>query len=218
MKYSEIRGKHVIDKNGEKVGHIIDCIIDISNNKIALKHLILGGGFIEELLESIGAKPDLDPVVNIEDLDTISDEVHLLVNKESLKKTIDPGIFCETDLKFGDISKLDIKDSDGLKLGHVMDLWFDLKSRLWLVVGGGFFEELLEKLHAQPDIDLLIPMDFINGITPKNISLDKSKFELESTCQDEFERMKKVLAERKAEGASELPQIRLGSASGMRLR
>ena len=43
MKYSEIRGKDVIDKNGEKVGHIMDCIIDISNNKVALKHLILGG-------------------------------------------------------------------------------------------------------------------------------------------------------------------------------
>ena len=130
MKYSEIRGKDVIDKNGEKVGHIMDCIIDISNNKVALKHLILGGGFIEEFLESIGARPDIDPVVNVEDLDTISDDVHLLVSKESLKKTIDPGIFCETDLKFGDLRKLDIKDTDGLKLGHVIDLWFDLNSRL----------------------------------------------------------------------------------------
>ena len=82
MKYSEIRGKDVIDKNGEKVGHIMDCIIDISNNKVALKHLILGGGFIEELLESIGARPDIDPVVNVEDLDAISDKVHLLVSKE----------------------------------------------------------------------------------------------------------------------------------------
>jgi len=216
MKYSEIRGKDVIDKNGEKVGDIHDAIIDISNNKIALKHLVLGGGFIEEFLESIHARPDIDPVCNVEDLDSISDKVYLLVDKDSLKKTIDPGVFCETDLRFGDLGKLDIVDSDGLKLGNVVDLWFDLQSRLWLVVGGGFFEELLERLRAQPDIDLLVPMDFIKEVTTKKIILDRTKFELESTCQEEYERMKEVLAAKKAKGITETAQIQFGA--GMRLR
>ena len=72
MKYSEIRGKDVIDSNGEKVGDIIDCIFDVSENKIGLKHFVLGGGMIEELLESIKARPDIDPVCNIADVDSIS--------------------------------------------------------------------------------------------------------------------------------------------------
>ena len=51
MKYSDIRGKDVIDSKGEKIGDIIDCIVDISENKLALKYLVLGGGMIEELAE-----------------------------------------------------------------------------------------------------------------------------------------------------------------------
>lgn len=216
MKYSEIRGKDVIDKNGEKVGNIMDCIIDISENKIALKHLVLGGGFIEELLESIGARPDIDPVCNVEDLASISDKVYLEVAKESLKKTIDPGVLTKTDLKLGEFRKLDIVDSDGLKLGNVIDLWFDLKSRMWLVLGSGYFEELLEKLHAQPDIDLLVPMEYIKEVTCEKICLDRTKFELESTCEDEYAKMKEDLLAKKAKEASEIAQIRFGS--GMRLR
>ncbi|MFW9844687.1 MAG: PRC-barrel domain-containing protein [Candidatus Thorarchaeota archaeon] len=216
MKYSEIRGKDVIDKNGEKVGDIIDCIVDVSDNKIALKHLVLGGGMIEELLESIGARPDIDPVCNVEDLESISDKVYLNVDKASLKKTIDPGVISENNLKFGKFSNLDVVDSDGLKLGNVIDLWFDLNSRMWLVLGGGFFEELLEKIRAQPDIDLLVPMDFIKTVDSKAITIDRTKFELESTCEDEYEKLKKDLAAKKAEEASEFSQIRFGS--GMRMR
>jgi len=216
MKYSEIRHKDVIDSNGEKVGDIIDCIVDISENKIALKHLVLGGGIIEELLESIKARPDIDPVCNVDDLDSISDKVYLKVNKETLKKTIDPGVISETDLNFSKLGKLKVVDADGLKIGNIIDLWFDLNSRMWLVLGGGFIEELLEKLRVQPEIDLLVPMDFIKTITTDAITLNKTKFELESTCEDEYAKVKKELAAPKSSGISSPHQIKLGS--GMRLR
>ena len=210
MKYSEIRRKDVIDSNGEKVGDIIDCIVDISDNKIALKHLVLGGGIIEELLESIKARPNIDPVCNVSDLDSISDKVYLKVSKDSLKKTIDPGVISETDLNFSKLGKLDVVDADGFKIGNIIDLWFDLNSRMWLVLGGGFFEELLERLGAQPDIDLLIPMDFIASINTDTITLDKTKYNLESTCEDEYAKVKKELAVAKSEGVSSNAQLRLG--------
>jgi sporulation protein YlmC with PRC-barrel domain len=210
MKYSEIRGKEVIDSEGEKVGDIIDCIVDISENKITLKHLVLGGGKIEEFLELIGARPDIDPVCNVSHLDTISDKVYLNIGKANLKNTIDPGIVSETDLTFSQLGKLHIVDSDGLKLGQVIDLWFDLDSRMWLLLGGGFFEELLEKLRAQPDIDLLFPMDFIYRIDGEAIHLTQNKFELESTCQDEYTKLKEQLESKKADVSSQNPQLQLG--------
>ena len=216
MKYSEIRGKDVIDSNGDKVGDIIDSIFDISDNQIALKHLVLGGGIIEELLESLKARPDIDPVCNVSDLDTISDKVYLKVDKNSLKKTIDPGVWTETDLNFSQLSKLDIVDSDGLKIGRIIDIWFDLNSQMWLVLGGGFFEELLEKLRVQPDIDLLVPMDFIKAIGADSITLDRTKFEFESTCEDEYEKEKKKLEAEKSAGVSSDAQLRLGP--GVRMR
>ena len=171
---------------------------------------------VEELLESIGARPDIDPVCNVADVDNISDKVYPKVDKKSLKKTVDPGVICETDLNFSQLGKLDVVDSDGLRVGNVIDLWFDKKSQMWLVLGGGFFEELLEKIKATPDIDLLIPEEDIKSVDTKAITLNKTKFELESTCEDEYEKQKKNLAAAKSEEASELSRIRLGA--GVRMR
>ncbi|MHA2159267.1 MAG: PRC-barrel domain-containing protein, partial [Candidatus Thorarchaeota archaeon] len=63
LKYSDIRSKDVVDSKGETVGEVIDWIFDVTDNKLELKYIVLGGGRVEELLESIGAKPDIDPVV-----------------------------------------------------------------------------------------------------------------------------------------------------------
>ena len=171
---------------------------------------------IEELLESIKARPDIDPVCNISDVESVSDKVYLKVDKESLKNTVDPGVICETDLKFSQLGKLKIVDSDGIKIGNVIDLWFDTDSQMWLVLGGGFFEETLEKLRVSPDIDLLVPEEYIKKIDTDSITLHKTKFQLESTCEDEWEKEKKKMSEKLSEEASELSQLRLGA--GVRMR
>ncbi|MFW9806014.1 MAG: hypothetical protein ACFFFK_04735, partial [Candidatus Thorarchaeota archaeon] len=96
----------------------------------------LGGGRIEEFLESIGARPDIDPVVPLEDVDSISDKVYLKVKKEALKKTIDPGVLSESDFTFSKLSDIKVVDSDELKIGFVIDIWFDKENVMWLVLGG----------------------------------------------------------------------------------
>jgi sporulation protein YlmC with PRC-barrel domain len=211
MKYSEIRKKQVLDSEGEHVGDVIDCTFDISKNKLEMKHIILGGGRIEELLERIGARPDIDPVCSALDIDSISDKVYLKVNKDSLCRTIDKGVITDTDLKFTKLTKMKVVDADGFKLGNTIDLWFDKASHLWLVLGGGFFEELLEKIHAQPDIDLLVPQSDIERITKDSIKLVKTRFQLESTCESEYEKMKKQLQGKAPHDDARYSQIRLGA-------
>lgn len=215
MKYSEVRGKDVIDVNGVKVGDVIDCIFDISESKIDLKHFVLGGGMVEELLESIGARPDIDPVANIADVESISDKVYLNVDKDSLCQKIDPGILGESNLNFGQLGNLKIVDADGFKIGNIIDFWFDTDSQMWLVIGGGFFEELLEKIRAQPDIDLLVPLQYIGEISKDKITLNKTKFQLESTCESEYEKEKKELLAATGSADSQA-RLRLGPSSRMR--
>ncbi len=193
LKYSEIRSKDVVDSNSEKVGEVIDWIFNCANNKLDLKYIVLGGGRVEELLESIGARPDIDPVIKLEDVDSISDKIYLKVDGESLKKTIDPGVLAETDITFSKLSDIKVIDSDDFKVGFVIDIWFDLNNMMWLVLGGGFFEELLERLKIQPDIDLLAPPHFIENINSNEIKLSITKFQLESTCEDEYKKLKKQL-------------------------
>ncbi|MHA1949026.1 MAG: PRC-barrel domain-containing protein [Candidatus Thorarchaeota archaeon] len=211
LKYSEIRGKDVVDSKGEKVGEVMDWIFDLTDNKLDLKYVVLGGGRIEELLESIGTRPDIDPVVRIEDIDSISDNVYLKVDGESLKKTIDPGVLTETDISFSKLSDIKVIDSDNFKIGFVINIYFDDENMLWLVLGGGFFEELLERLKAIPDIDLLVPPHFIESLNTSEIKLNVSKFQLESTCEDEYKKLKRVLEGDKPHDDARYAQLRLGS-------
>ena len=210
LKYSDIRSKDVVDSNGEKVGEVMDWIFGCGENKLNLKYIVLGGGRIEEFLESIGARPDIDPVVRLEDVESISDKVYLKVDKESLLKTIDPGVLDESDFTFSKLSDIKVLDSDGVKIGFVIDIWFDKESVMWLLLGGGFFEELLERLKIQPDIDLLVPPHFIDEINKNEIRLNITKFQLESTCEDEYKKLQRQLQEAPPHDDARYAQLKLG--------
>jgi len=212
LKYSDIRSKDVVDSKGEKVGEVMDWIFGCGENKLNPKYIVLGGGRIEEFLESIGRRPDIDPVVRLEDVDSITDKVYLKVDSESLKKTIDPGVLDKADYTFSKLSDIKVVDSDGLKVGFVIDIWFDEDGTMWLLLGGGFFEELLERLKAQPDIDLLVPPHFIESIERDEIRLTISKFQLESTCEDEYKKLQRQLEGAKPHDDARYAQLRLGSA------
>lgn len=214
LKYSEIRGKDVIDSNGEKIGEVMDWIFGCGENRLDLKYVVLGGGRIEEFLEKIGARPDIDPVVRLEDVDSISDKVYLKVDGESLKKTLDPGVLAETYMTFSKLSDVKVIDSDGIKVGFVIDIWYDADNVMWLVLGGGFFEELLERLKAQPDIDLLVPPHFIESIDRDEIRLSLTKFQLESTCEDEYKKLQRQLTGAAPHDDARYAQLKLGRSPG----
>ncbi|OLS29576.1 MAG: hypothetical protein ThorAB25_15750 [Candidatus Thorarchaeota archaeon AB_25] len=211
LKYSDIRSKDVVDSNGEKVGEVMDWIFGCGENKLNPKYIVLGGGRIEEFLESIGTRPDIDPVVRLEEVDSISDKVYLKVDSDSLKKTIDPGVLDESDFTFSKLTDIKVVDSDGFKIGFIIDIWFDEDNMMWLLLGGGFFEELLERLKAQPDIDLLVPPHFIEDISKNEIKLSISKFQLESTCEDEYSKLKRQLEGAAPHEDARYAQLRLGS-------
>jgi sporulation protein YlmC with PRC-barrel domain len=211
MKYSELKKKKVVDNKGEHIGEVIDSTLNISNNRFELKHIILGGGRIEELLEKIKARPDIDPVCTVSDIDSISDKVYLKVDKKTLCKTLDKGVFTDSDIRYSQLAKMKVVDAEGIKIGSVIDLWFDKASHLWLILGGSFFEEMLEKLHAVPDVDLLVPQDDIDSIDKRSIKLKKTRFQLESTCESEYEKLKRELTSKEDSRDARYVQIRMGA-------
>lgn len=193
IRFSQLMNKNVIDSKNEQVGEVNDFIVTYADNKVALKSIVLGGGRIEEFMESIGLKPDVDPVFQLDCISQITEDVVLITDVESLKTTLDEGTITEHDMRLSKFSKLPIIDSDGMKVGRSIDIWFDINGEPWLVAGGGAFEEILEKFGIQPDLDLLIPMPFIESITEENIKLKYTKFQLEGKCEDEYERYKREL-------------------------
>jgi hypothetical protein len=103
-----------------------------------------------------------------------------------------------------------VVDSDNSKIGSIIDIWFDEENIMWLVLGGGFFEELLERIKAQPDIDLLVPPHFIESISKSEVKLNVSKSQLELTCEDEFKKRKKLLRAVSPRDVSHHAYLKLG--------
>lgn len=211
LKFSQIKGKDVVDANGNKIGRAVDFVVSFTDDSwFELKSVILGGSRVEELLESLGVRPDIDPVFQLDCITQIDEEmVTLGVAGDTLKNTLDEDAIGKKDIKMSSLSKIPVVDADGFRIGNVIDIWFDASGELWLVLGGGFFEETLERLNAQPDIDLLVPNYALKNMSRKEICLKWTKFQLESNAQDEYDKYKRELASRYEPGDARYTQIRL---------
>ncbi len=208
-KFSQMKNKSVIDSTGKKIGRLIDFHFSWEKGEIQLKSVVLGGNRIEEFLESLGLIPDIDPFFPLEKVDRFeNDNLYLNVKFEQLDEPVKLG---EKEMRLSDLSKLEIIDADGIKVGNIIDVYFDENSHLWFIAGGGFFEELLETLHIQPDIDPLIPQEFITNISSDKILLKVTKFQLKTTCEEEWEKQKSEMVEGIQLLDTQQTYLRLGS-------
>ncbi|MFW9888323.1 MAG: PRC-barrel domain-containing protein [Candidatus Thorarchaeota archaeon] len=213
VKYSEIKKKPVVDAKGETLGRIVDFIFTIEENRLIPKSVIIGGTRLEELLESLGVRPDDDPIFSVDNIDVIEeDKVVLTVDGETLCSTLCEDSITENDRRLSQISKAKVIDSDGFKVGSVIDVWFDEDSEVWLLLGGGFLEEALERIGVQPDIDLIAGPKDIDMFTDKEIKLRWSKFQLESNCERDYDRLKRELSSRDKPKDYKYTHLRVGAA------
>ncbi|MDH3261298.1 MAG: PRC-barrel domain-containing protein [Acidimicrobiia bacterium] len=95
-----------------------------------------------------------------------------------------------SDISFSELQTKRVVDADGVRVGAIIDVRFDEEGSTWFVLGGGFVQQTLQKLHIRPNIDLLVPAEWIASIGSDEIVLRRSLFQLESTCQECWEREK----------------------------
>ena len=98
-----------------------------------------------------------------------------------------------SDITLSELKKKKVIDTDGVRVGKIKDVRFDEDGSTWFVLGGGFVEELLEKIHVRHRMDLLVPADWIGIVGENEIELTRSRFQLESTCQECWVREKERL-------------------------
>ena len=86
IKFSDLQKLDILDKENVKVGRAIDVDFELDGRTA----LIAGGGFIEEKLEAIGLREDVDIIVPFEVIDSINDEsIKLSVTKKELDASLD---------------------------------------------------------------------------------------------------------------------------------
>ena len=185
MNGKEIRNCDVVDSSGEKVGRINDMTFTFDGT-LKLSQFILAGSKWEEFLESAKIRPDEDPVLSASLITRIGDTVQLNTNVNSLKTTLDEGSIELDEIRWSDLSKMDIFDKDDVKVGRAVDVDFDTDGKASLIVGGGLVEETLESVGLKSDVDILVPSGHITAIRGK-IILSVSKDDLQLTMDKALE-------------------------------
>lgn len=188
----ELKNCDVIDSTGEKIGRIGEMTFSFDGQLKPSKFILIGSRW-EEFLESIGAKPDRDPVFDISLIERIGEEVHLNTTCNSLATTLDEGAIPTTDITLSKIENMDIIDNSGVKVGRAIDIDFDVDGTASLTVGGGIIEETLEALGLKADVDIIVPASTIESITDI-IKLTVSKDELQLTMDGALKTREEIMA------------------------
>ncbi|MFW9992410.1 MAG: PRC-barrel domain-containing protein [Candidatus Odinarchaeota archaeon] len=186
LSFTQLKKKQVVDKDGVTVGkNLIDVVFSPS---LVMSHLIAGGGFLEETLEKVRLKDDIDPIFSFKHhIAEIKKNIKLTVKKDDVPALLKGIGIPEGHVKLSELSKMDVIDKNGVKIGNVIDVAFfkgddDCMS---FVIGGSFLEEFLEKVKLIPDVDILVPSQNITGVKDNKITLDLSREELKTTVQED---------------------------------
>jgi len=88
IRWSELQKREIVDKDDVKVGKAVDIDFELDGTA----SLIVGGGMIEETLEAIGLKSDIDIIVPCATIESMGEKIKLKVTKEELKLTMDEAL------------------------------------------------------------------------------------------------------------------------------
>ena len=205
----ELKKADVLDSGGNKIGSINDMTF-VFDGQLRLTQFILGGSAWEELMESIGARPDKDPIFDASLIEKIDDDVRLNTSVNSLKTTLDECAISDEEIRLSDFQKMDIVDKDGVKIGRAVDVDFDVEGEASLIVGGGFVEELLEGLGMKRDVDVVVPGDTIESVSGV-IKLNVSQEDLKLGMDEAVKKPEQKEAKRHKEVTQDVAKVRLFS-------
>lgn len=203
----ELMKTDVLDSKGRKVGKIGDLTFKF-DKELKLSKFVLAGSRWEELIESLHLRKDIDPVFDASRIKKIGDNVHLDTSVNELKTTIDKGAIPDEDVRYSKLQKMEVIDKQGKRVGHAIDVDFDVTGAVSMIVGGGFIEEKLEALGLKTDVDVIVPGDAISSIRDK-IHLKVSKEELARTMEQAIKSDKEKNARDQKQVTQQVTKVRL---------
>ncbi|MHA1991801.1 MAG: PRC-barrel domain-containing protein [Candidatus Hodarchaeales archaeon] len=183
--FSYIGNFKVVDKNNVNVGRIGDALL--SKNDLDIDSVLIHGSFVEEKLEDIGVREDIDPIVPvnlISKVDTDKSTITLSEAKENLKTTSKDWSPPDNVYQLSKLRKTPVMDSEGEKVGTIIDVYWESNKNHVLVLGGGWLEEFFESIRMIADKDLLVPSKIISSFSADEIKLTVTRKILKTTLQE----------------------------------
>lgn len=176
---SELRKRSVISKDGLKIGRIIDVVFDSNYH---LHSFVIGGSRWEELREFLGFIEDVDPVIPIDSVMEVTDDsININIPKEKLKHKLEEDVIPEDAFTYNELKRMKIFDKNDQKFGKLINLVFLPCGEPAFIIGGTRMEEFAESFKFEDNIDLLLPIEYIDYIDHKGIKMKVRISELQLT-------------------------------------
>jgi len=124
LRLSDLKRYVIYDSKGLDIGEPIDIALNI-NDEYRASSIIIGGGFIVELLEELERRDNIDEFFSFSQIDRIENsKIHLNINEKELNKTDAQGNLPKGLIRFSTIHRMKVVDSSGNPIGEVHDIVF----------------------------------------------------------------------------------------------
>ncbi|MCH8905743.1 MAG: GNAT family N-acetyltransferase [Candidatus Heimdallarchaeota archaeon] len=179
--YSNFKNLKVIDSNKKKIGRVGDFILNKKN--LHIRKFIIYGSFVEEKLEAMKIKEDIDPLLPVTGLNFDSlekNELHTNLARNEMETTTSDWTVPNDAFLFSKLTRVNVLDDEDTVIGHVEDLMAHADMSYTLVISGSKLQELLQKLKLYNKSDLLVPSKFVKSIDDREIRLSVTDLSLSS--------------------------------------
>jgi sporulation protein YlmC with PRC-barrel domain len=182
LNLASLKFKLVVDPNGNKLGRIKDAVVN--RHSLSVRGFVIKGSVWEELLENLGIKKDVDPLLPIEIIEKISDS-NIVINKLSkeLQNTMDPSTLTDDEVLFSSFKEMPIFDKNGDEVGFIIDIHFD-NDKIYYQLGGKKFIEFLKSKNWSENLMYLAKKpDFIYSNVINGYELQSTIKEMEMNAK-----------------------------------
>lgn len=165
----------VLDAEGKKIGRIKDAIVDKKN--LDLIGFVIHGSKWEEMMEGLGIKKDVDPLVS-NDLITNVDDSSIILNKSKrdLPNAMVSGTLTEDKILFSDIRKVPLQENSGKDIGIFTDIYFNNIGEASYKIGGKDFLIFLKNHYFSENLTYVV--------SPTKVSFTEGKYILKGELKD----------------------------------
>lgn len=162
LSLSTLRHLRVRDGQGQFIGRIRDAVVH--KETLALRGFVVHGSLLEESLEALKLRKDVDPLISLDDITEITEST-LTINKAAVDlPNAAAGTLADDDLLFSALRKIPVLDVHGQALGVLADVFMDEAGKPAYQLGGESFLLYLKKMHCATDLMYLLTPDDIQHI------------------------------------------------------
>ncbi len=192
IQFSTIRRKIIVDSEDVEVGEPVDIGFTF---EFEPKFLVVGGGFIEELLETLKRREDIDQLVMFDQIVSISDAIYLKVTESELPQSENLSLMDDGTILFSEICRTPLFDGNGIPLGNIRDVIFSPDQTEFIFSDPDFNQKMAEKGYGQR-FEFILPKSYFS-FQPGLLSISLSKEEIEEKALKEVlpkKRGKQIIA------------------------